>query len=257
MNMLLVVDVGNSQTHVGLFSEKELVASWRFATEREKTGDELAVLLDALLRLSGFSREMVSGLAVASVVPRLNAEYAAVAAGRFGFEALVVGPGVKTGMPILTSDPRTVGPDMIVDAVAAQELYGAPCIAVDFGTATTYSAVSAAGEYLGHAIAPGIEISLDALATRAARLMKIELSDPGTVIGKNTVQSMQAGAVYGFAGQVDGIVGRMRAEMGSNAVTVATGGLAPLIFEHASSLDKLDPLLTLRGLEIIYRRNHS
>jgi type III pantothenate kinase len=255
--MLLAVDVGNTQTHVGLFSDRELVASWRFATEREKTGDELAVVLDALLRLDGFSRDMVTGLAVASGVPRLTTEYSAMAAGKFGLEALVIGPGVKTGMPILTSDPRTVGPDLIVDAVAAQELYGAPCIAVDFGTATTFSAVSAAGEYLGHAIAPGIEISLDALATRAARLMKIELIDPGTVIGKNTVQSMQAGAVYGFAGQVDGIVARMRAEMGTDAVTIATGGLSPLIFQHAHSLDKLDPLLTLRGLEIIYRRNHQ
>jgi type III pantothenate kinase len=170
---------------------------------------------------------------------------------------LVVGPGVKTGMPILTSDPRQVGPDLIADAVAAYETYGGPCIAVDFGTATTFSAVSAAGEYLGHAIAPGIEVSLDALTTRAARLTKIELADPGTVIGRNTVQAMQAGAVYGFAGQVDGIVGRMRAELGADALTVATGGLAFLVFEHASSLDELDPLLTLRGLEIIYRRNHS
>ncbi len=255
--MLLVVDVGNTQTHVGLFSGKELAASWRFATEVQKTGDEIAGLLVALLRLDGFSSDSVSGLALASVVPRLSSEYASMAAAKFGLEALVVGPGVKTGMPILTSDPRQVGPDLIVDAVAAQELYGAPCIAVDFGTATTFSAVSAAGEYLGHAIAPGIEVSLDALSTRAARLMNIELADPGTVIGKNTVQAMQAGAVYGFAGQVDGIVGRMRAELGTDAVTVATGGLAPLIFEHAGSLDKLDPLLTLRGLEIIYGRNHS
>ena len=255
--MLLVVDVGNTQTAVGLFSGKELAGSWRFATEVRKTGDEIAVLLDALLRLDGFSRDSVTGLAVASVVPRLSGEYAAMAASKFGLEALVVGPGVKTGMPILTSDPRQVGPDLIVDAVAAYEPYGGPCIAVDFGTATTFSAVSAAGEYLGHAIAPGIEVSLDALATRAARLAKIELADPGTVIGRNTVQAMQAGAVYGFAGQVDGIVARMRAELGADAVTVATGGLAFLIFEHASSLDKLDPLLTLRGLEIIYRRNHS
>jgi type III pantothenate kinase len=254
--MLLVIDAGNTQTHVGLFSEQELVASWRFATERDKTGDELAVVLDALLRLDGFSRGLVTGMALASGVPRLVAEYAVMAEDKFGLEALVIGPGVKTGMPILTNDPRSVGPDLIVNAVAAHELYGAPCIAVDFGTATTCSAVSAAGEYLGHAIAPGIEISLDALATRAARLMKIELIDPGTVIGKNTVQSMQAGAIYGFAGQVDGIVAKMRAEMGAKAVTVATGGLAPLIFEHAQSLDKLDPLLTLRGLEIIYRRNH-
>jgi type III pantothenate kinase len=254
--MLLVVDVGNTQTHVGLFSEKELVATWRFATEREKTGDELAVVLDGLLRLDGFSRDMITGFALASGVPRLVAEYSVMSADKFGLEALVIGPGIKTGMPILTSDPRTVGPDLIVQAVAAQELYGAPCIVVGFGTATTYSAVSAAGEYLGHAIAPGIEISMDALATRAARLMKIELVDPGTVIGKNTTQSMQAGAIYGYAGQVDGIVARMRAEMGVDAVTVATGGLAPLIFGHAKLLDKIDRLLTLRGLEIIYRRNH-
>jgi type III pantothenate kinase len=255
--MLLTVDVGNTQTAVGLFSGMDLAGNWRFATDVRETGDEIAVLLDGLLRLDGFSRGSVSGLAVASVVPRLSSEYATIAAGKFGVEALVVGPGVKTGMPILTNDPRQVGPDLIVDAVAAYELYGGPCIAVDFGTATTFSAVSAAGEYLGHAIAPGIEISLDALTSRAARLMKIELADPGTVIGRNTVQAMQAGAVYGFAGQVDGIVRRMRAELGAEAVTVATGGLAFLIFEHATTLDKLDPLLTLKGLEIIYRRNHS
>jgi type III pantothenate kinase len=255
--MLLAVDVGNTQTHVGLFSGKDLAANWRFATEVRKTGDEIAVLLDSFLQLDGYSRREVTGLAVASVVPRLSGEYAGMAAAKFGLEALVVGPGVKTGMPILTSDPRQVGPDLIVDAVAAYELYGGPCIAVDFGTATTYSAVSANGEYLGHAIAPGIEISLDALATRAARLLKIELADPGSVIGKNTVHAMQAGAVYGFAGQVDGIVTRMRQELGGRAVSVATGGLSVLIFDHASTLDKLDPLLTLKGLEIIYRRNHS
>lgn len=253
--MLLAVDIGNTQTHAGLFLEKELIASWRFATEVRKTGDEIASLLDSLLRLDGFSRESVSSIAVASVVPSLSSEYSCMAIKKFGVEALVVGPGVKTGMPILTADPRTVGPDLIVDAVAAQELYGAPCITVDFGTATTYSAVSAAGEYLGHAIAPGIELSLDALAERAARLMKVELVDPGTVIGRTTAQAMQAGVVYGFAGQVDGIVARMRTELGAQAVAVATGGLAPLIFEHASSLDRLDPLLTLRGLEIIHGRN--
>jgi type III pantothenate kinase len=255
--MLLVVDVGNTQTVVGLFSGKELAAHWRFATDVRKTADELAALLDSLLHLDGYSRAGISGLAVASVVPRLSGEYAAMAASKFGLEALVVGPGVKTGMPILTIDPRQVGPDLIVDAVAAFEAFGGPCVAVDFGTATTFSAVSAAGEYLGHAIAPGIEISLDALATRAARLMKVELADPGTVIGKNTVQAMQAGAVYGFAGQVDGIVTRMRRELGAEATTVATGGLASFIFDHATTLDHLDPLLTLRGLEIIYRRNHS
>jgi type III pantothenate kinase len=172
--MLLAVDVGNTQTAVGLFSGKDLAASWRFATNVRKTGDEIAALLDSLLKLDGFSRESVSGLAVASVVPRLSGEYSTMTAAKFGLEALIVGPGVKTGMPILTSDPRQVGPDLIVDAVAAFEAYGGPCIAVDFGTATTFSAVSAVGEYLGHAIAPGIEISLEALATRAARLLKIE-----------------------------------------------------------------------------------
>jgi type III pantothenate kinase len=254
--MLLVIDVGNTQTAVGLFSRGELAGSWRLATDVRKTGDEIAALLDELLRLDGLSRDAVTGIAVSSVVPRLSNEYAAMAMRRFGVEALVVGPGVKTGMPILTNDPRQVGPDLIVDAVAAYEAHGGPCIAVDFGTATTFSAVSAAGEYLGHAIAPGIEVSLDALATRAARLMKIELVDPGTVIGKNTVQAMQAGAIYGFAGQVDGIVRRMREELGAKAITVATGGLASLIFDHAASLDILDPILTLRGLEIIHRRNH-
>jgi len=253
--MLLTVDVGNTQTAVGLFRGPELLKSWRFATDVQKTGDEIAVLLEGLLRLDGFCRGDLIGIAVASVVPRLNREYERIAETNLGLHALIVGPGVKTGMPILTNDPRQVGPDLIVDAVAAYELYGGPCIAVDFGTATTFSAVSAAGEYLGHAIAPGIEISLDALATRAARLMKIELVDPGSVIGRNTIQAMQAGAVYGFAGQVDGIVARMRAEMGTEALTVATGGLAFLIFDHAGSLDKLDPLLTLRGLEIIYRQN--
>jgi type III pantothenate kinase len=254
--MLLAVDVGNTQTAVGLFSGNELIHDWRFATDESRTGDEIAVLLDGLLRLDGIARDSVSGIALASVVPRLSNEYASMAKERFGLEALIVGPGIKTGMPILTNDPRQVGPDLIVDAIAAYEAYGGPCIAVDFGTATTFSAVSAAGEYLGHAISPGIEISLDALSTRAARLMKIELADPGTVIGRNTVQAMQAGAVYGFAGQVDGIVARMRGELAAEAVTVATGGLASLIFEHATSLDKLDPLLTLRGLGIVYRRNH-
>jgi type III pantothenate kinase len=240
--MLLAVDVGNTQTAVGLFSGKDLAASWRFATDVRRTGDEIATLLDSLLRLDGFSRDSVSGIAVASVVPRLSGEYSTMATAKFGLEALVVGPGVKTGMPILTSDPRQVGPDLIVDAVAAFEAYGGPCIAVDFGTATTFSAVSAVGEYLGHAIAPGIEISLDALATRAARLVKIELADPGSVIGKNTVHAMQARPLYGFAGRVTA----RRAHAGGtggSAVTVATGGLA-FLSGHATTLDELDPLLT-------------
>ena len=211
--MLLAVDVGNTQTAVGLFSGKALATSWRFATDVHQTGDQIAVLLDALLRLDGYSKETLSGLAVASVVPRLNGEYSTMAAAKFGLEALVIGPGVKTGMPILTNNPREVGADLIVDAVAAYETYGGPCVVVDFGTATTFGAVSDRGEYLGHAIAPGIQTSMDALAARAAKLGSVELVDPGSVIGKTTVHSMQAGAVYGFAGQVDGLVLRMREEL--------------------------------------------
>lgn len=255
--MLLTVDVGNMQTTIALFAEEEPAVGWRMATDIRKTGDEIAVMLDDLLRLGAYSRGSVSGIAVSSVVPRLSREYSSMAKRWFDVEALVVGPEVETGMSVLTDDPRQVGPDMIVDAVAAYEVCGGPCIAVDFGTATTFSAVSAAGEYLGHAIAPGIEVSLDALANRAARLMNIELVDPGRVIGRNTRHAMQAGVIYGFAGQVDGIVARMRSELGAEAVTIATGGLASLIFDHASSLDRLDPLLTLRGLQIIYTRNHS
>jgi type III pantothenate kinase len=253
--VLLVIDVGNTQTAIGMFREDDLAGSWRLATELRKTADELAVVLDGFLHLDGLSKDSVTGIAISSVVPRLSTQYVSMASNRFGVEPLVVGPGIKTGMPILTSDPRQVGPDLIVDAVAAYEAFGGPCIAVDFGTATTFSAISANGEYLGHAIAPGIEISLDALSRRAARLMNVELLNPGTVIGKNTTQAMQAGAIYGFAGQVDGIVGRMREELGGTAVTVATGGLASLIFEQSESLDHLDPLLTLRGLNIIHRRN--
>lgn len=255
--MLLVVDVGNTQTHAGLFDRELLVARWRFATEAKRTADELAVLLDGLLRLDGLSRQAVTAVAVASVVPALTARYSEMSRTKFGVEALIVGPGVKTGMPVLTADPRQVGPDLIVDAVAASELYGTPCVVVDFGTATTFSAISAAGEYLGHAIAPGIEISLEALAARAARLTPVELADPGSVIGKNTIHAMQAGAVYGFAGQADGIVRRMKEELGPKTVAVATGGLASLVFAHTVMLDKLDPLLTLHGLRIIYERNQS
>jgi type III pantothenate kinase len=252
--MLLAVDIGNSQSAFGLFKGTELVQDWRVATEPSRTSDELAILVINLLQLSGFTREQVTAFAVASVVPRLNREYVDMGVRHLKVEPMLIGPGVKTGMPILTSNPREVGADLIVDAVAAFETFGGPCVVVDFGTATTFSAISAKGEYLGTAIAPGIEISTEALSARAAKLSRVELVDPGSVIGKSTVHSMQAGAVYGFAGQVDGVVRRMRDELGGSAVSVATGGLSPLIFEHARTLDHLDVFLTLRGLEIIYRR---
>jgi len=253
--VLLAADIGNSQTTLGLFRDSRLVHQWRFATEARRTGDELAVLVEGLVRLQSHELAEVQAFAFCSVVPRLNSEYQAWCVRYLGFEPLVVGPGVKTGMPILTNNPREVGADLIVDAVAAYETYGGPCVVVDFGTATTFGAVSPRGEYLGHAIAPGIQTSMDALAARAAKLGAVELVDPGSVIGKTTVHSMQAGAVYGFAGQVDGLVSRMREELGGAAVAVATGGLAALIFPHARALDHVDPDLTLRGLEIIHRLN--
>jgi len=253
--MLLAVDVGNTQTVLGLFEESLLLRHWRVATNNTRTGDELAIMVFNLLELSGLSRSDITACVLASVVPRLNSEYHSMCTLHLGFEPLIVAPGVKTGMPILTNNPREVGADLVVDGVAAYEAYGGPCIVVDFGTATTFSAISAKGEYLGTAIAPGIDISIDALASRAAKLSKIELVDPGTVIGKSTVQAMQAGAIFGFAGQVDGIVDRMRKELGGKAVAVATGGLSTLIFEHARSLDRLDGMLTLKGLEIIYQRS--
>jgi type III pantothenate kinase len=253
--MLLAVDVGNTQTVLGLFDDQQLLTHWRVATEVHRTGDEIAVMLDGLLRLGGFQQQQIRQFALASVVPRLNIEYQRLGKSYLEVDALVVGPGVRTGMAILTANPHEVGADLIVDAVGAFEIYGGPAVVVDFGTATTFAAVSASGDYLGTAIAPGIDISMDALTSRAAKLRTVELTDPGTVIGRTTAQSLQAGAVYGFAGQVDGIVRRMRVELGGSAVTVATGGLSPLIFEHAETLDHLDPFLTLRGLEIIARRN--
>ncbi len=255
--MLLAVDVGNSQTVLGLFSGSELLHNWRVATNVTRTADELAIMAFDLLELAEVDRHSVSAFALASVVPKLNAQYQIMSSRHLKLEPLVVAPGVKTGMPILTNNPREVGADLIVDGVAAFDEYGGPCIVVDFGTATTFSAISARGEYLGTCIAPGIEISMDALTARAAKLAKIELVDPGTVIGKTTTQSMQAGAVYGFAGQVDGIVSHMREELGGQAVSVATGGLACLVFEHAHTLDFLDNMLTLKGLEIIYRRTQE
>lgn len=255
--MLLAVDVGNSQTVLGLFDGRELKHDWRVSTVVSKTSDELAIVVSDLLELSGTDRSAISAFALASVVPRLNTQYQLMSVRHLKVEPFVVAPGVKTGMPILTNNPREVGADLIVDGVAAYEGYGGPCIVVDFGTATTFSAISARGEYLGTAIAPGIEISMEALASRAAKLSKIELIDPGSVIGKSTAHSMQAGAVYGFAGQVDGIITKMREELGGKAVSVATGGLGYLVFEHARTLDYLDNLLTLRGLELIYRRTQE
>ena len=249
--MLLAVDVGNTQTVVGLFEGEQLADHWRLATERTRTGDELGVLLGGMLDL-----DAVDGICLATTVPPLVREWERVAARWAEAPLLVVGPGVKTGIPLRYDDPREVGPDRIVNAVAAKERYGAPCIVVDFGTSTNFDVVSADGEYVGGVLAPGIEISMDALFARAARLVRVDFAAPATVIGKTTVAGLQSGLVYGFAGQVDGIVQRIRAELEApEAPAVATGGLAEVIAPHTATILRVDPFLTLEGLRIVWDRN--
>src|SRR5215211_3990321 len=222
--MLLAVDVGNTQTVLGLFEGERLDDSFRLATDRSRTGDELGVTLGSLFEL-----EEVDGICLSTTVPALLREWERVAERWAQAPLLTVGPGVRTGIPIRYDDPREVGPDRIVNAVAATARYGAPCIVVDFGTSTNFDIVSLEGEYVGGVLAPGIEISMDALFARAARLVKVDFTTPQSVIGKTTVGGLQSGLVYGFAGQVDGIVNRIRSELGSDARVVATGGLAGLI----------------------------
>ena len=250
--MLLAVDVGNTQTVFGLFDGASLTEHWRIATERNRSGDELGALYGNFLDFSS-----VEGIALASTVPQLHRAYEELAKEYARAELLELGPGIKTGVPIRYDDPREVGPDRIANAVAAVERYGSPCIVVDFGTSTNFDVVSAEGEYVGGVLAPGIEVSMDALFQRAARLFKVDFVEPPTVIAKNTAASLQSGLVYGFAGQVDGIVDRIRGELGAEAQTVATGGLADLIVPHARTLDRVDPFLTLEGLRLVWERNRD
>jgi type III pantothenate kinase len=248
--VLLAVDVGNTQTALGLYAGEKLTDHWRLATERSSTADELGVLLGGLLDFDD-----VDGICLSSTVPVLLREWEALAEKWAHAPLLVVGPGVKTGIPIRYDDPREVGPDRIANSVAARARYGAPVIVVDFGTSTNFDVVSADGEYVGGVIAPGIEISMDALFARAARLVKVDYAPPPAVIGKTTVEGLQSGLVYGFAGQVDGIVGRIREELGTEARAVATGGLADLVSPHSRTIERVDPFLTLEGLRLVWDLN--
>ncbi len=256
--MLLVVDVGNTQTHFGVFADgSELVAEhWRFATVRESTSDELGAALSNLLALRGLGFADIERSIVSSTVPQLSEQWTAMAGQYLAHEMLVVGPQIRTGMPIRIDNPREVGADRLVNAVAAYERFQDTCVVVDFGTAITYDAVSRDGEYLGGIITPGAEISAEALYERAAKLPKVELGEPRSLIGKSTVDAVRSGIVFGFAGQVEGIVRRLRAELGHETTVIATGGLAGLLIPFIrDSVDEVDQLLTLIGLRLIWERN--
>src|SRR5438270_2475232 len=254
--MLLAVDVGNTQTVIGMFERTELLQHWRLATRSDQTADEMALVFQGLLNQVGLSLDRnVSGVVISSVVPRLTQAMREMTERYFHFAPIIVGPGVKTGLAITTDNPKEVGADRVVNGIAAFTRYGGPCIVVDFGTATTFDAVSAKGEYLGGAIAPGVEVSTNALVSHGAQLRNIEYVEPRSVIGKTTVEAIQSGVIFGFAGQVDGIVERMREELGGDTPTVATGGLAPAIMPFTKAIDHHEPWLTLEGLLLIYERN--
>jgi type III pantothenate kinase len=263
--VLVAIDVGNTQTVVGLFapgdgpggSGPDLLYNWRISTVASRTADEIALVLDQLFQLRGLDpAETITGIAVASVVPRQRTALREMTEKWFKVETVIVEPGVRTGMPILYDNPKEVGADRIADAVAAFERYGGPTIVVDFGTATTFEVVSEKGEYLGGVIIPGIEISLEALFSRAALLPRVELVEPRSVLAKSTVESVQSGVIYGFAAQVDGLCGRLQDELGPCTV-VATGGLAGLIGPHTRAIEYHEPFLTLEGLRIIFGRNEK
>lgn len=254
--MILVIDVGNTNIVLGIYEDKRLLESWRIGTEIHKTSDEYGMTINQLFNFSNYKLSDINQVVISSVVPTAMYTLQHMARKFFKREPLVIGPGVKTGINIKYDNPKEVGADRIVNAVAAYELYGGPLVIVDFGTATTYCAVSKNGEYLGGAISPGIQISMDALFQKTAKLPKVELVKPETVICKNTINSMQSGIIYGIVGQVDYIVKRMKKELGDeDTKVIATGGLAKMIAIESETINIVNGLLTLEGLRIIYERN--
>ena len=253
--MLLAVDVGNTQTHLGTFDGERLVDHWRFATDAEATSDELAVALSGLLRLAGADFGAIDGSIVSTVVPQLAPEYTRMSERNLTDACLLVGPSVKTGVPIKIDNPHELGADRLVNAVAAYDKVGGACVSVDFGTSSNFDVVSEEGEYLGGVIAPGVEISMEALTERTAKLPRIDLSEPDMAIGKNTQAAIQSGVVFGFAGLIDGISRRLAAELGGDPAFIATGGLAHSIAPFCETIDVVDDLLTLTGLRLIYEQN--
>ncbi len=254
--MLLAVDIGNSQTHVGVFSRSELAAQWRTSTHPAATADELALSFQHFLALYDLSfSKQITGVAVSSVVPTLTAAFREMVERYFHFEPVVVEPGIRTGMPILIDNPAELGADRICNSVAAYALAGGPLIVIDFGTATTLDAISHRGEYLGGVIAPGVQVSAMALSAAAAKIPKVELATPRSVIGRSTVDSVRSGVVLGAAAMVDGMTERMRFELKGEAQVIATGGLAPLVLEHCTTKARYEPTLTLSGLRLLYERN--